>query len=187
LRHSPDPGAHHSYDETEILKDVQQAAGRGARELIIVAQDITAYGQGKGLSALLEKICAVEGPQWVRLMYAHPDHVTDDFIEAMARLPKIVPYLDIPFQHADAGILRAMNRQGSADVYLELIARLRARIPGIALRSTFMVGFPGETGAGFETLLDFIQKAGWTGLALLSILPRRGLLPVRSAGSPVRG
>lgn len=149
-----------SYSPEIILKDANQAAKRGAKELIIIAQDIASYEyEGMKLPELLNKITEIDGPEWVRLLYCHPDHLNDQIIAVMKENKKIVPYLDIPFQHINKDILRSMNRKGDYNQYLSLIQKFRKEIPEIAIRSTFMVGYPGETEQQFQEILKFLSEA----------------------------
>lgn len=111
------------------------------------------------LPTLLRELNAIEGIEWIRIHYAYPSRVTDELMEAMASLPKVAKYLDVPLQHADATVLRAMRRPGDGERYLKMIEQLRAAMPDIAIRTTFIVGFPGEGEAEFQNLLDFMQAA----------------------------
>lgn len=133
------------------------------KELILVAQDTTAYGQDlnpkTSLTELLRRLSALDNVEGIRLLYCYPENITDELIHEMATNSKIVRYIDIPFQHADDRILKLMNRKGTGDGYLKLIAGLREQIPGIAIRSTFITGFPQETEESFNNLVSFIQKA----------------------------
>lgn len=146
-----------------IVEEAQALVAAGAKELVIVAQDSTDYGRDWGepdsLAQLLTAICnrTDERLRWVRLMYAYPGHVTDALIETMASQPKIVPYLDMPLQHGDPRTLRRMRRPSRLEMVYDHMAKLRAAMPTIALRSTFIVGFPGETEEEFQGLLDFVQ------------------------------
>lgn len=144
--------------ETELL------LASGTRELVLVAQDSTDYGHdrrdGTTLATLLRALDSrARGRAWIRIMYAYPHHVTEELLAAMGECESVIPYLDIPLQHADCRALRRMKRGGDADFHLRLLERLRAAVPGITLRSTFIVGFPGETDAEFETLLGFLRDA----------------------------
>jgi ribosomal protein S12 methylthiotransferase len=147
----------------DVLAEAERLAGRGVRELVLIAQDTTDYGRDlgmrEGLTALLERLIET-APEidWVRLMYAYPGHVTDALIDVMAEHPQILPYLDMPLQHAHPETLKRMRRPANVDWVNRTVEKLRARMPGLALRSTFIVGYPGETEAEFETLLDFIQE-----------------------------
>ena len=145
---------------------VDEAAGlvaAGAKELVVVAQDTTDYGRDRGepdsLPRLLSAICerTPDTLRWVRLMYAYPGHVSDALVEVMASQPKIVPYLDMPLQHGDPRTLRRMHRPSRVEMVFDHIEKLRAAMPDIALRTTFIVGYPGETEEEFQGLLDFVQ------------------------------
>ncbi|MEZ4833064.1 MAG: 30S ribosomal protein S12 methylthiotransferase RimO [Caldilineaceae bacterium] len=146
-----------------IVDEAQALVRAGARELVIVAQDTTDYGRDFGdpnsLPRLLSAICNRTGPdlRWLRLMYAYPGHVSDELIEVMAREDKIVPYLDMPLQHGDPRTLRRMMRPSRLEMVYDHIEKLRAAMPNIALRTTFIVGYPGETEEEFQGLLDFAQ------------------------------
>lgn len=155
-------GGHSSYPVDSVLADAALALRRGAKELVLIAQDITQYNsEGGDLIALVKRIASLESGHefWVRLLYCHPDHVTDGLIDLIATEPKVVPYLELPFQHANKELLASMNRKGSGTEYLELIRKMRAKVPDIALRSTFIVGYPGETDEQFKELCAFAKEA----------------------------
>ena len=124
----------------------------------MVAQDPTAYGEDWGkpgsICTLLDRLNEIDGIEWIRILYAYPERITDDFIAAMQRNGKVLPYLDLPIQHCSDEILRNMNRRSTKAELLEVIGRLRAAIPGITLRTTLIAGFPGETEAQFEELCE---------------------------------
>jgi ribosomal protein S12 methylthiotransferase len=155
-------GRFRSRPEELIIDEAKRLADNGVREVVLVGQDLTQYGADLGkpnsLPDLLTKLNAVDGLHWVRPMYCYPSKVTPELIEAIASCEKVVKYMDMPIQHGDDGVLRSMNRKGSAEHYLRVINDLRERIPDIALRSTFIVGFPGETDAAFENLLGFVER-----------------------------
>jgi len=155
-------GRHHSRTLEDIEMEVKTLAESGTKEIILVAQDTTDYGrdlyQAQRLPDLLRRLCAVEGIEWIRILYAYPSYVTDDLIEVMAAEPKICKYIDVPLQHADDYILKTMARMGSRQEYVDLIGRMRARMQGFALRTTFIVGYPGETEEHFENLLSFMKE-----------------------------
>ena len=133
-----------------------------AEELIVVAQDPTAYGEDWGkpgsICELLDKLNKVPGLEWIRIMYAYPERITDEFIAAMKRNEKVVPYLDLPIQHCNDTILKNMNRRSNRAELLEVIGKLRREIPGITLRTTLIAGFPGETEEQFEDLCNFVKE-----------------------------
>ena len=146
-----------------IVSEAQALAGSGARELIIIAQDSTDYGRDRGeanrLPALMSAIChRAEGLRWLRLMYAYPGHVSDELVEVMASQRQIVPYLDMPLQHGHPDTLTRMKRPSSTEWVTKTVGKLRSALPDLALRSTFIVGFPGETETEFQSLLDFVRE-----------------------------
>ncbi len=156
-------GPFRSRPEEMVVEEAKRLAELGVRELILIGQDLTQYGEDLGqknlLPSLLEKLNEVEGIHWIRLMYCYPSKVTDELISAIARLDKVAKYMDLPVQHGDDKVLRTMNRRGTAGDYLALIKKMRAQIPDIALRTTFIVGFPGETDQEFKNLLGFVKDA----------------------------
>jgi ribosomal protein S12 methylthiotransferase len=175
-------GSHYSFSPEAVLKDAASSVDRGVKELIIVAQDIAAYDyNGHRLPDLLRDLASAGAP-WLRLLYCHPDHLTDDIIDAMQSIPQIVPYIDIPFQHVSKTILSAMNRKGDSQTYLALVNKLRNSIPDIAIRSTFMTGFPGETDDQFEELLDFISAARLDRVGAFTYSPEEGTKASSLAG-----
>ncbi len=162
-------GKFRSRPEEAILAEAENLAQAGMKELIVVAQDITRYGLDlygeRTLARLLPKLCAIEGIHWVRLHYLYPDEITDELIDVIAKEPKIVKYLDIPIQHISDRVLKGMRRRGTGDEIRALFTKLRARIPGLVLRTSLIAGFPGETEADFEELCEFlleykIERAG---------------------------
>ncbi|MCS6918939.1 MAG: 30S ribosomal protein S12 methylthiotransferase RimO [Fimbriimonadales bacterium] len=156
-------GRHVSKPIERVLEEARWLAANGAKELNLIAQDTTQYGYDLYkkfmLPTLLRELNAIEGVEWIRIHYAYPSRITDELIEAMASLPKVAKYLDVPLQHADAKVLRAMRRPGDGERYLKMIQKLRAAMPEIAIRTTFIVGFPGEGESEFQNLLDFMQAA----------------------------
>ncbi|MDR0457229.1 MAG: 30S ribosomal protein S12 methylthiotransferase RimO [Treponema sp.] len=142
-----------------ILDECKGLLARGVKELCIIGQDIGSYRSGgAGLPELLNAIAELSGNFWVRLLYIHPDHFSLPILDTMERDRRFLPYFDIPFQHASPKILSAMNRHGSAENYISLAETIRGRIPASVIRTTFLVGFPGETDADFASLLDFQEK-----------------------------
>lgn len=145
----------------DCVAEARWLASEGVRELIVVAQDPTAYGEDWGrpgaVCELLDRLNAIEGLRWIRVLYAYPERITDAFIAALARNKKIVPYLDLPIQHCDDTVLRNMNRRGGRAEIENAIARLRAAIPDLTLRTTLIAGFPGETEAQYAELCDFVK------------------------------
>src|SRR5271157_1061446 len=145
-----------------VVAEAEQLAAAGAKELNLVAQDATAYGKDlpgrPPLSDLLRALDEVDGIAWIRQLYVYPTAVTDDFIDLLARARRVLPYVDVPLQHASDRVLRAMKRGTTQARQRALVARLRERIPGVTLRTTFIVGFPGETDADFACLCDFVRE-----------------------------
>ncbi|HLN28292.1 MAG TPA: 30S ribosomal protein S12 methylthiotransferase RimO [Gemmataceae bacterium] len=154
-------GKHITKPIEEVLREARELVSDGVRELIIVAQDTTYYGldlYGRvRLAELLRELDAVDGVEWIRIMYAYPIHFTSELIEILANARRIVPYLDLPLQHINDRMLRRMQRRVNRAATEELLAKLRASIPNLSLRTTFIVGFPGETEAEFEELLAFVK------------------------------
>ncbi len=151
-----------SREMADCVAEARWLAGEGVKELIIVAQDPTAYGEDWGkpgsICELLDKLNKIPGLEWIRIMYAYPERITDDFIAAMKRNEKVVPYLDLPIQHCNDTILKNMNRRSTRAELLEVIGKLRREIPGITLRTTLIAGFPGETEEQFEDLCNFVKE-----------------------------
>ncbi len=155
-------GPYTSRPFAEVLAEAKALADSGPKELIVVAQDTTRYGEdttGKLLlPQLLHDLNALEGIEWIRVMYLYPNNFTDELIEAFATLDKVCKYIDIPLQHASDRLLDSMNRFDTREQVETLLNKLRTRIPGITIRTTFIVGFPGETEEDFEELKDFVEK-----------------------------
>ncbi len=155
-------GPLHSRDLEDCVAEARWLAGEGVKELIVVAQDPTAYGEDWGkpgsICELLDRLNAIEGIEWIRIMYAYPERITDEFIAAMQRHKKVVPYLDLPIQHCNDEILHNMNRRSTRAELLEVIGRLRKAIPGVTLRTTLIAGFPGESEEQFEELCSFVRQ-----------------------------
>jgi ribosomal protein S12 methylthiotransferase len=156
-------GKHITKPMEQVLNEARELAADGVRELIIVAQDTTYYGldlYGEvRLAELLRELNGVDGLEWIRVLYAYPIHFTEDLINTLAESEKIIPYLDLPLQHINDRVLRRMQRRVNRTVIEELLARLRSAISGLVLRTTFIVGFPGETDEEFEELEQFVQSA----------------------------
>lgn len=148
-----------------ILEEVEALAARGVKEINLVAQDTSRYGLdlygAYKLPELIHRVCAVEGVRWVRVLYCYPDRITDELIAAMASEPKVCKYIDIPVQHGSGKVLREMNRQGDRASILEVVRRLREGIPGVAIRTTMIAGFPGETEEDFAELQALVAEAGF--------------------------
>ncbi|MDR1669908.1 MAG: 30S ribosomal protein S12 methylthiotransferase RimO [Oscillospiraceae bacterium] len=173
-------GAYRSRKPEAVLEEARALCGQGVSELVVIAQDVTRYGAdlfGKpGLNALLEELCKVDGLRRLRLHYLYPDLITNELIETVATQPKIAKYMDIPMQHASDAVLKAMNRRYTRSGLERLIGTLREQIPGIVLRTSLIVGFPGETQEHFNELTDFLRDAQ---------IPRSGVfIYSREAGTP---
>jgi ribosomal protein S12 methylthiotransferase len=155
-------GRHESRPLDDLVEEARRLAASGVREINLIAQDLTAYGRDlkprASLAALLHRLAPIDGIQWIRLLYCYPNFVTDELLAAVASLDKVVKYIDMPLQHADDAMLRAMKRERSADALRSLLERVRTAVPGVALRTSFIVGFPGETEAAFATLVDFVRE-----------------------------
>lgn len=144
-----------------VVGEAEELARGGMREAIVIAQDTTMYGAdlygAPSLAKLLRELTGVEGLEWIRIMYAYPSRVDTELVEVIASAPKIVKYLDLPMQHGSDRLLRAMNRHASRDQMIQVVEELRKQIPGIVIRTSLIVGFPGETDDDFDELLDFIR------------------------------
>jgi len=157
-------GKFRSRSEESILAEARALAAGGTQELILIAQDTSMWGRDRGhrrggLAQLLERLSEIDGIAWIRLLYLYPATVDGELIEAMARLPKVCKYMDMPLQHAHPDVLRAMLRPSNGERYLEIIEAFRERVPGITMRSTFIVGFPGETQEHVDYLEAWIGRA----------------------------
>lgn len=156
-------GPYRSKPMEQVLKEAKALADNGVKELIVVAQDTTRYGEdlpgGELLLAdLLKELNKIESLKWIRVMYCYPNNFTDELIETFASLDKVCKYVDLPLQHASNRLLASMNRYDTREEVETLLAKLRKRIPGIVIRTTFIVGFPGETDADFEELKEFVEQ-----------------------------
>jgi ribosomal protein S12 methylthiotransferase len=184
-------GRHRSRPPESVLTEIRGLVSEGVREINLISQDTTYYGmdlwrkkagprqpvdssRGPTLAALLREIQKIEGQFWVRLLYTHPAHWSDELIETIAESNKVARYIDIPLQHIDESTLGRMRRETSRAHIEQLIDKLRTGIPGVALRSTFIVGFPGETETEFETLLDFIKRARFERLGIFKYSREEG-------------
>ncbi len=162
----------------DIVAEAETLVQNGVRELILVAQDTTLYGTdltGRPLlPALLDRLCEIDGLRWIRLLYCYPEHITDELLDTMARQEKIVNYLDIPIQHASGKVLAAMNRPGDRQTLTALVKRIREKLPGVVLRTTVMVGFPGETKEDFVELCEFLKETQFERLGCFAYSPEEG-------------
>ncbi|MEY2500026.1 MAG: ribosomal protein methylthiotransferase [Verrucomicrobiota bacterium] len=184
-------GRHRSRQPASVLSEIRSLVAEGVKEINLISQDTTYYGmdlwtekagprqpvdssRGPTLSALLREIQNIAGEFWVRLLYTHPAHWSDELIETIADCDKVARYIDMPLQHIEEGMLARMQRETSRAHIEELIGRLRAGIPGVALRTTFIVGFPGETEDAFESLLEFIERARFERLGVFKYSQEEG-------------
>jgi ribosomal protein S12 methylthiotransferase len=162
----------------DIVAEAERLAAEGARELILIAQDTTAWGRDlRGrptLNGLLKRLCAVEGPRWIRILYAYPKNITAELLATMAAEEKVCRYLDVPVQHISDRILKAMNRKGTSAFLRKKIAEIRRALPGVSLRTSLIVGFPGETDEQFEELLDFVREMRFESLGVFPYSPEEG-------------
>ncbi len=171
-------GRHISVPMEELLKEAEGLVAKGVKELIVIAQDTTYYGMDlygeRRLAQLLEALCRIEGVEWIRLHYAYPTDFPREVIEVMAREPKICKYLDIPFQHISDSQLKAMKRRHTKQEAMALIEDLRREIPDVALRTTLLVGYPGETEADFEELVEFVREVKFDRLGVFPYSEEEG-------------
>jgi ribosomal protein S12 methylthiotransferase len=158
-------GAYRSRPTESIVREARALATHGVKELILISQDTTFYGIDRGergaLARLLRELNAVEGLEWIRLLYLYPTTITSETLDAMAECDKVCKYIDLPLQHASADVLRRMRRPGNRGAYEALLTRIRTRMPAVTLRTTFIVGFPGETEREFEELCGFVRETGF--------------------------
>lgn len=161
-----------------VIAEAEALVAEGVREITLIGQDTTCYGEDlgleDGLAALLDRLARIEGLTWLRFLYAYPNRITGRLLETIARHQNICNYLDVPLQHASAPVLKAMKRGGSAEIFLKMIGKVRAAVPGIALRTSFIVGFPGETDADFEVLCDFVAEARFDWLGVFAYSDEEG-------------
>lgn len=161
-----------------ILEEARNLAKQNVKELVLIAQDSSRYGEDLGevdaLAGLIRALGEIEEIEWVRVMYAYPTHISDAFLMAIAETPKAVKYLDMPLQHASRNVLRLMKRGGNRDSLEKLIRRVRDSVPGIAIRTTFITGFPGETDEDFEELVKFVQNCRFDNLGVFTYSDEEG-------------
>jgi ribosomal protein S12 methylthiotransferase len=192
-------GRHRSRPPASVLAEIRGLVAEGVREINLISQDTTYYGmdlwpekagprqpvdsaRGPTLTALLREIQEIEGEFWVRLLYTHPAHWSDELIETIAECDKVARYIDIPLQHIDESMLQRMRRETSKEHIENLIERLRSGIPGLAIRTTFIVGFPGETNEEFETLLEFIERVRFERLGIFKYSQEEGSRAAKMPG-----
>ena len=192
-------GRHRSRTPESVLTELRALVTEGVREISLISQDTTYYGmdlweekagprqpvdstRGLTLAGLLREIEKIEGDFWIRLLYTHPAHWSDELIATIAECRHVVPYIDIPLQHIDESMLLRMRRETTRAYIEDLIAKLRAGIPGVALRTTFIVGFPGETEVEFETLLDFLDRTRFERLGIFKYSREEGSRAAKMPG-----
>ena len=192
-------GKHRSRNPESVLAEIRALISDGVREINLISQDTTYYGmdlwqakagprqpidstQGPTLAALLREVQKIEGEFWVHLLYTHPAHWSDELIETIAQCDKVARYIDIPLQHIDDAMLSRMRRETSRAHIEDLIQKLRTGIPGVTLRTTFIVGFPGETEGEFEALLDFIRRARFERLGIFKYSQEEGSRAAKMPG-----
>lgn len=155
-------GHFRSRQPDEVIKEAEYLAANGVKELNVIAQDTTRYGEDlfgePYLAKLLKRLCKIDGFKWIRVLYCYPDRVTDELIDVIAEEDKIVKYIDIPLQHCNGEVLRNMNRRGNRESLTALLNKIKSKIPNVIFRSTFITGFPGETDEQFEELADFAAE-----------------------------
>ncbi len=161
-----------------IVEEARMLGKQGVKELVLIAQDSSRYGEDFGevdaLAALIRALGEIDDIEWVRVMYAYPTHISDAFLAAIAETPKAVKYLDMPLQHASRNVLKLMKRGGTRESLEKLIARVREKVPGIAIRTTFITGFPGETDEDFEELIKFVQNCRFDNLGVFTYSDEEG-------------
>jgi len=170
----------------DIVAEVEKLIASGVKEINLVAQDTTRYGLDLYgelmLPELMRRICQLPGLVWLRVLYCYPERITDQLLETMAELPQVLPYLDIPIQHCNDRVLHTMNRVGSSESLLQLVQRIRAKLPDVTLRTTLIAGFPGETEEEFDELLCFIQQAKFDRLGCFAYSEEEGTIAATLPG-----
>lgn len=171
-------GSFRSRPIEEIVNEAENLAMAGVREIIVVAQDTTRYGEDiygeLKLPELLDRLCEIQGIEWIRLFYCYPDRITDELLETMAKQEKILHYIDLPLQHADGNILKKMNRTGDVESLTALINKIRDYMPDAVIRTTFITGFPGEGEKEFEVLAQFVKDMKFDRLGCFAYSPQEG-------------
>ncbi len=171
-------GAFRSRRFGSIIEEARMLSKQGVKEIVLIAQDSSRYGEdlgeGDALAALIRALGEIDGIEWIRPMYAFPTHISDAFLAAIAETPKAVKYLDMPLQHASRNVLKLMKRGGTRESLERLIARVRNAVPGIAIRTTFITGFPGETEEDFEELIKFVQNCRFDNLGVFTYSDEEG-------------
>lgn len=171
-------GKFRSRSKEEIIKEANWLSSQGVKEVIVVAQDTTRYGEdlygSYQLASLLKELCKIDGIEWIRTLYCYPDKITDELLEVMATEPKLVKYLDIPIQHCNKDVLKAMNRGQDKDILKQLFADIRKKVEGITLRTTLITGFPGETKEQFVELCEFVDEVKFDRLGCFAYSAEEG-------------
>lgn len=171
-------GRYRSFSLEQISAEVEELVSEGAKEIVLVGQDTGIWGhdleEGLDTADLLKSLSGRFPDTWFRLLYIQPEGITEELLDLMASVPNICPYIDMPLQHSQRSVLKKMNRSGSSEEFLDLIARVRSKVPGVMLRTTFMAGFPGETDADFERLMEFAEEAGFDYAAVFAFSPEEG-------------
>jgi ribosomal protein S12 methylthiotransferase len=161
-----------------VVIEAQRLAAQGVREINLIGQDTTCFGEDlglqDGLASLLEQLAQIEDLRWVRFLYAYPNKITPRLLEVLAKYPRLCRYIDVPMQHAATSVLKRMKRGGSADIFLKLIAKMRQTVPDLTLRTSFLVGFPGETEDDFQQLCDFVTAAQFDWLGVFAYSDEEG-------------
>jgi ribosomal protein S12 methylthiotransferase len=161
-----------------VVTEARRLAAQGVREINLIGQDTTCFGEDlgvqDGLAMLLEQLAQIEDLRWVRFLYAYPNKITPRLLEVLASHPRLCRYIDVPLQHAAPAVLKRMKRGGSADIFLKLIAKMRQAVPGITVRTSFIVGFPGETEDDFQQLCDFVTAAQFDWLGVFAYSDEEG-------------
>jgi ribosomal protein S12 methylthiotransferase len=161
-----------------VVAEARQLVSRGVQEITLIGQDTTCYGEDlglkDGLATLLDALAGIEGLRWLRFLYAYPNRITGKLLDTIARHDNICKYLDVPLQHASPDVLKRMKRGAGADIFLKTLEKVRAAVPGIALRTSFIVGFPGESLRDFELLEEFIKEAQFDWLGVFNYSDEEG-------------
>ncbi len=175
------PGIRGDYRSEEfdmVIEEAKQLAAAGTKELILIAQDTTAYGYDLygeyRLPELLNSLCEIDGIEWIRMLYCYPDKITDELLDVMKNQPKVLHYIDLPLQHADDRILKRMGRKGDSAYLRNVISRIREAMPDAVIRTTFMVGFPGEDEEAFDNLAEFVNEIEFDRLGCFEFSPQEG-------------
>lgn len=173
-------GRYRSRTIENVVEEAKQLAQNGTKELIVIAQDTTRYGEDLyghlALPELLKELCKIDGIRWIRMLYCYPDYITDELLQTMAQQEKIVKYMDLPLQHCNGRVLKAMNRRGDRESLTALIQKMRAMVPGLVLRTTLITGFPGETDEEFTDLAEFVKEIRFERLGCFSYSQEEGTL-----------